>query len=265
MKTAVITGAASGIGRELVIKFLASGFQVAAADMDANGLQSLGEDLASDKLMTHELNVTDAEAFVAFSAAVSKRFGGADVLINNAGITRVGDFLETSPEAFSSVMDVNFMGVVNGSRAFMPLLKASKGVLVNISSLFGLVGIPKQSAYCASKFAVKGFSEALRLEVLKDGVHVATVHPGGVSTSIAKNAVFDAQDMDKAKAVKSMEKNALKLSPVTAAEIIFKGFESRRNRIIVGKDAKLLDRIQRLFPNLYPKIISYTMGKSIGE
>jgi len=265
MKTAVITGAASGIGRELVIKFIASGFQVAAADMDADGLQALAQELATDKLMTRELNVTDAADFERLAGEVDKRFGGADVLINNAGITRVGDFLETSPEAFSSVMDVNFMGVVNGSRAFLPLLKASKGVLVNVSSLFGLVGVPTQSAYCASKFAVKGFSESLRMEVLGDGVHVATVHPGGVSTSIAKNAVFDAQGVDKDKMVRSMEKNALKLSPVTAAEIIFKGYLSRRNRIIVGSDAKFLDRVQRLFPNLYPKILSYTMGSSISK
>jgi len=265
MKTAVITGAASGIGRELVIKFLDSGFQVAAADMDATGLQSLTQELATEKLMTHELNVTDTEAFERFSGEVAGRFGGADVVINNAGITRVGTFLETSPEAFANVMDVNFMGVLNGSRAFLPLLKISKGSLVNISSLFGLVGIPKQSAYCASKFAVKGFSESLRLEVLKDGVHVATVHPGGVSTSIAKNAIFDEQGADKEKAVKTMEQNALKLSPVTAAEIIFKGYESRKNRIIVGKDAKFLDRVQRLFPNLYPKIISYVLGNSLGK
>lgn len=265
MKTAVITGAASGIGRELVIKFIDSGFQVVAADMDAGGLQLLAQELGVDKLMTRELNVTDAEDFERLAGEVSKRFGGADVLINNAGITRVGDFLETSPEAFSSVMSVNFMGVVNGSRAFLPLLKASKGSLVNISSLFGLVGVPKQSAYCASKFAVKGFSESLRMEVATDGVHVATVHPGGVSTSIAKNAVFDEQGVDKDKMVKSMERNALTLSPVTAASIIFKGYQSRRNRIVVGKDAKQLDYIQRLFPNRYPKILGYLLGNSLGK
>jgi short-subunit dehydrogenase len=267
MKTVVITGAASGIGRELVLIYLANQYRVAAVDMNQTGLELLSkcaEDFPDSELIVQCLDITDEQKFHDFAAQLNQQVSSIDIVINNAGLTHLGYFSDTDAKAFNHVLNVNFFGVVNGARAFMPYLKHSKGCLVNVSSLFGLIGVPAQAAYCASKFAVRGFSEALRVEAANDGVQVTVVHPGGVKTNIAKNALYGPQENFSA-VVESIEKNALKLSPEGAAAIIFKGVDARKARIIVGRDAGLIDRIQRFFPVLYPKVIRALGGKPFME
>ncbi|MBC9252390.1 hypothetical protein A9179_19125 [Pseudomonas alcaligenes] len=266
-KNVVITGAGSGIGRELALQLAARGCRLALADRDEQGLAetAIQARLAgAGSLLTQRLDVSDEAQVNAFAAQVQDGLGGVDVLINNAGITRFGDFASTSPEAFRQVLDVNFWGVVYGSRAFLPALRASRGSLVNLSSLFGLIGVAAQTHYCASKFAVRGFSEALRQELKDDGVHVACVHPGGVRTRIASNARFDQEVEDQAALVLKLEQNTLKLPPSEAARIILSGIEQRRERILVGRDAKAVDLLQRLLPTAHSGLVHRLLSKASG-
>ena len=267
-KRVVITGAGSGIGRELALQLAASGSCLALADIDPQGL---GETLAqarllgAGRLLGQPLDVRDEPQVLAFAAQVQADFGGIDVLINNAGITRFGDFASTSADAFRQVLDVNFWGVVYGSRAFLPALRASRGSLVNISSLFGLIGVAGQAHYCASKFAVRGFTEALRQELKADGVHVACVHPGGVRTRIARSALFDQHVGDQAALVERLERKTLKLPAETAARVIIEGISRRRERILIGRDAKLADLLQRLLPCAHSDLLHRVLGRLSGQ
>ncbi|HSC83747.1 MAG TPA: SDR family oxidoreductase [Pseudomonas sp.] len=266
-KKVVITGAGSGIGRELALQLAARGCTLGLADINQQGLDEtlIKARLAgAGALLAQTLDVSDAAQVDAFAEQVQGSFGGLDVLINNAGVTRFGDFASTSPEAFRKVLDVNFWGVVHGSRAFLPALRASRGSLVNISSLFGLIGVPGQAHYCASKFAVRGFTEALRQELRDDGVHVACVHPGGVRTSIASNASFDRVVADQAELVRKLEQNTLKLPAEAAARIIIEGIDRRRERILVGRDAQFIDLLQRLLPSAHGGLIRRLLGKAAG-
>ena len=267
-KNAVITGAGSGIGRELALQLASLGHGLALADIDR---QSLNETLIQARLagagplQGYTLDVSDAAQVDDFAEQVLATFTTVDVLINNAGITRFGDFASTSPEAFRTVLDVNFWGVVHGSRAFLPALRASRGSLVNLSSLFGLIGVAGQAHYCASKFAVRGFTESLRQELKADGVHVACVHPGGVRTRIARSACFDQAVDDPQALVERLEKNTLKLSPTEAARVIIEGILQRRERILVGHDAKFIDLLQRLLPSAHTGLINRLLGRASGQ
>ena len=267
-KCAVITGAGSGIGRELALQLAARGARLALADIDAQGL---GETLNQARLLGagqqlgQTLDVSDEAQVNAFAEQVQRELGGVDVLINNAGVTRFGDFASTSPAAFRQVLDINFWGVVHGSRAFLPALRASRGSLVNISSLFGLIGVAGQAHYCASKFAVRGFTESLRQELKADGVHVACVHPGGVRTRIARSALFDQAVDDPQALVERLERNTLKLPAETAARLILEGIRQRRERILIGNDAKLADLLQRLLPRAHSELIHRLLGKASGQ
>lgn len=267
-KCAVITGAGSGIGRELALQLAARGARLALADIDAQGL---GETLSQARLLGagqqlgQTLDVSDEAQVNAFAEQVQRELGGVDVLINNAGVTRFGDFASTSPAAFRQVLDINFWGVVHGSRAFLPALRASRGSLVNISSLFGLIGVAGQAHYCASKFAVRGFTESLRQELKADGVHVACVHPGGVRTRIARSALFDQAVDDPQALVERLERNTLKLPAETAARLILEGIRQRRERILIGNDAKLADLLQRLLPRAHSELIHRLLGKASGQ
>lgn len=267
-KNVVITGAGSGIGRELALQLAARGNALALADLDP---QSLDETLIQARLvgagplLGQALDVSDEAQVRDFATQVTASFGTVDVLINNAGITRFGDFASTSAEAFRKVLDVNFWGVVHGSRAFLPALRASRGSLVNISSLFGLIGVAGQAHYCASKFAVRGFSEALRQELKADGVHVACVHPGGVRTRIARSASFDQAVDDQEALISRLEKNTLKLPADEAARIIIEGIRLRRERILVGRDAKFVDLLQRLLPCAHTELIHRLLGRASGH
>jgi len=201
--------------------------------------------------------VADAKAIAVYADHVKLAMGNADYVFNVAGIARVGTFDETPLSSFETVMTVNFYGVVRMSKAFLGQLKETCGGLVNISSIFGIIGFPGQAEYCAAKFGVRGFSETLATEMEPHGVSVTSVHPGGVATNIARNAKVDAmpahgkprEEMDA-----EFDKAAI-TSPEEAARIILKGTAKRKRRVIVGKDAKMVQLIQRLFPENYFKIL----------
>ncbi len=256
-KTVVITGAASGMGRELSLQYAELGYSLALADVDESGLNNLKaslEKIGANKVFVSAVDVSNETQMKTFSEQVEEQFSSVNVVINNAGIARMGTFEGASLDAFRSVIDINFWGVVYGSRFFLPALKRTSGSLVNISSLFGLIGVPGQAAYCASKFAVRGFTESLRQEVKDSGVHVACVHPGGIRTNIARSAVFDEEADTREETIEKIESQALVMPASKAAEIIRRGIAARKKRILIGKDAKFLDLIVRLLPVRYQQV-----------
>lgn len=258
-KTIVITGAGSGIGRALALACAKEGAKLALVDVNAENLAAVVEEansVGAPACYSQALDVRDENAVDVFADTVQKQLGSADIIFNNAGIARIGRFEVTQRDDFKSVMDVNFWGPVNVSRAFLEQLKLRQGILVNISSLFGLIGVPRQTAYCASKFAVRGFSESLRQELSGTGVQVCSVHPGGIDTNIAKSAGFDEFQDKREEMLKRMHEKGLVMPPSKAAEIIIKGTKKRKPRILVGNDAKLISAVQRLMPTLYPVVMN---------
>ena len=269
-RVCVITGAASGIGRALAIKLGAAGAALALSDVNEQGLAEtakLAGSENSNRILTDVLDVADADAVSAYAGHVETALGASDYVFNVAGLTRVGRFDETPLDSMEKIMDVNFWGVVRMSKAFLPQLKKTKGGLVNISSIFGMIGYAGQTTYCASKFAVRGFSETLAQEMQADEVRVSCVHPGGVATNIARNAKVDAlpsgvtskEDMDA-----NFDKVAI-TSTLDAAQIILDGTTKGKRRILIGKDAKMVSMVQRIFPVLYPKILAKLNGEPIGS
>jgi len=259
----LITGAGSGIGRALAIELAARGSHVALCDINAIGLQETAA-LAKDagEVSQHILDVSDAGAINALPASISAAHGGLDVLINNAGVAIGGAFEEASLEDFEWLMSVNFWGVVRMSRAFLPLLRASEDArLVNLSSIFGIIAPAGQSAYSASKFAVRGFSMALSQELEGSSVGVTIVHPGGVATNIAREArIPPTADPGKTEHRRREIERMLKMSPQRAALIILKGIERRNTRILVGHDAKAAALMERVAPTGYPKLLAMVTG-----
>lgn len=268
-KVIALTGAGSGIGRALALDLGARGAVLALADKDAAGLAETKALLGNRPASTTVLDVSDADALVAWVDGAAAEFGRLDGIINNAGLTVVAPFAETPRADFDRVMAVNFGGVVEGCRAALPHLKkqaAATGTawLVNISSVFGMMGYPTQSAYNASKYAVRGLTEALHLElgVTDPGICVIRVHPGGVKTNVAVNSKRIAgmpgqrTDMDFAA---EFEK-AAKTTPAQAAAIIIDGMARRQHRVLIGNDAKFIDWMTRLFPVTYFKRIGAFIG-----
>jgi NADP-dependent 3-hydroxy acid dehydrogenase YdfG len=257
-QTAVITGAASGMGRAVALRLAGQGCPVALVDQDEEGL---GETVAAidGPVLHRRLDVRDRQGQLAWAAAV-REWAPAPIglVLNNAGVTVVQGALDASPEDDEWVLDINLGGVVHGVRAFLPILaEQDDGAIVNVSSVFGLAGFPHQTAYCASKFAVRGFTEALRQELRGTGVRAATVHPGGVDTSIVANARYhsDVHDQrDHATAVRDFAAIA-RTTPERAAEIICAGVEAGKARILVGADAVLLDLLVRLAPTRYYDVV----------
>jgi NADP-dependent 3-hydroxy acid dehydrogenase YdfG len=256
----MISGAASGIGRSLAQRLSAAGSPVAIADIDERGLKETEAALSGPVLAT-VLDVGDADAQHAFATAVRDwmpRPLGA--VFNNAGVAVASSVLDAVPEDDEWLRKINFQGVVNGTRAFLPILaEQDSGVIVNTSSVFGLVGIPYQSAYCASKFAVRGFTDALRQELRGTGVDAVTVHPGGITTNIARNARVrkDPEGRGRTHEQMAREFEALTMtSPDKAAEIICRGVERGKSRILVGPDAYLFDALGRLAPTHYYDVLS---------
>jgi NAD(P)-dependent dehydrogenase (short-subunit alcohol dehydrogenase family) len=258
-RTAVVTGAASGIGRAIAGSLARRGCHLALADIDHAGLLRTAESIAGEdgtggvRISLHHLDVSDHSAVAAFPARVSAEHGGADVLVNNAGVGLVGTFLEIAESDFDWLFAINFGGVVRMTRAFLPLLQKSDDArLVNISSLFGLIAPPGQTAYAASKFAVRGFSESLRHELVGTPVGVTVVHPGGVATSIAKNArrPSSAAAGDMTSKRESFD-SLLVMPPEIAGETIVRGIERRKARILVGRDCKGAALVERLTPVTY--------------
>jgi NADP-dependent 3-hydroxy acid dehydrogenase YdfG len=257
-RTAVITGAASGMGRAVALRLAARGCPVALVDHDEDGLQDTAASVAGP-VLHRRLDVRDRQGQLAWAAAV-REWAPTPIglVLNNAGVTVVQGALEASPEDDEWVVDINFGGVVHGVRAFLPILvEQGEGAIVNVSSVFGLVGFPHQTAYCASKFAVRGYTEALRQELRGTGVRAATVHPGGVDTNIVANARYHADvhgERDHATAIKDFATLA-RTTPERAAEIICDGVEAGKARILVGPDARALDLLVRVAPTRYYDVV----------
>src|SRR5271157_6611438 len=220
-KVAVVTGAGSGIGQALAIELGRSGAKVAISDVDMDGLEQTEERVKAigAAVKADRLDVTEREAFIAYADAINEHFGVVNQIYNNAGIAFAGDIEVSQFKDIERVMDVDFWGVVNGTKAFLPHLIASgDGHVINISSVFGLFSVPGQAAYNSAKFAVRGFTEALRQEMVAAGrpVAVTTVHPGGIKTAIARNATV-AEGLDQAELANLFDKRLAKTSPQRAA------------------------------------------------
>ncbi|PPK69798.1 SDR family NAD(P)-dependent oxidoreductase [Actinokineospora auranticolor] len=249
-RVAAVTGAASGIGRALALALHDAGARVAASDVDPAGLAGLPSGVRA-----YELDVADRDAVYAHAARVAEDFGRVDLVVNNAGVALKGTVRQMSDADLRWVMDIDFWGVVHGSRAFLPHLVAARGHLVNVSSVFGLIGVPTQSAYNAAKFAVRGFTEALRQEMRVEGtgVGVTCVHPGGIKTNIARNA-RTSDPAEVADFGRSLDKVAL-TSPRKAALAIMEGVRRDKARVLIGPDARVIDALPRLFGSLYQPLI----------
>jgi NAD(P)-dependent dehydrogenase (short-subunit alcohol dehydrogenase family) len=249
---AVVTGASSGIGRALALNLGARGCALALADINPVGLgetAALVEQTGAAKVTTSVVNVADVAAVARFASEVDTQHGGAQLLINNAGVALGGSFEELALDDFAWLMSINFWGVVYGVKAFLPqLLRQPAAHIVNISSVFGLAGPPGQTAYVSSKFAVRGFTESLRAEMRGTPVVVSCVHPGGVKTNIAVNARTKVTDDARVADEQKRWEKLLRMPPEQAAAIITRGIERNRVRILIGNEAYLLDALARLFP-----------------
>jgi len=264
-KVAVVTGAGSGIGQALAIELGRSGAKVAISDVDTEGLAQTEEQLKAigAPVKADRLDVTERAAFLAYADAVAEHFGKVNQIYNNAGIAFTGDVEVSQFKDIERVMDVDFWGVVNGTKAFLPHLIASgDGHVVNVSSVFGLFSVPGQAAYNSAKFAVRGFTEALRQEMILAGhpVKVTTVHPGGIKTAIARNATA-AEGLDRDELAKTFDKRLAKTTPQRAAEIILDAVRKNKARVLVGPDAKVLDVLVRVTGAGYQRLFSPVMRR----
>jgi NADP-dependent 3-hydroxy acid dehydrogenase YdfG len=256
----MITGAASGIGRSLAQRLSRSGSPVAIADIDQAGLEQTALSLPGQAL-TRVLDVRDAEDQVRFAAEVREWLTAPlAAVFNNAGVAVASSVLDADPGDDEWLRQINFGGVVNGTRAFLPILvEQNEGVVVNTSSVFGLVGMPYQSAYCASKFAVRGFTDSLRQELRGTGVSAVTVHPGGITTNIARNARIRRDPEGRGRTPDEMAADfeaVTMTSPDKAAEVICRGVERGKARILVGPDAYVFDALARVAPTHYYDVMA---------
>jgi short-subunit dehydrogenase len=264
-RTAVITGAGSGIGAALAAALAARGANLALADINEERLNTVADALKSNeiKVTTHKVDVADKDQITTFAKAVETEHGAVNALFNNAGVALGGTFDRVTDDDFEWLMDINFYGVVRMTRAFLPLMKqADAAQLVNISSIFGIIAPAGQTAYSAAKFAVRGFSNALMHELDGTSIGVTTVHPGGVNTQIADDAKKPADVTDaELAAMKKMAKEGLVMPPPEAAEIILRGVERRRPRVLVGRDAHTMAIMERVFPIRYWDFIKKKVSK----
>lgn len=259
-KICVVTGAASGIGRAVTLKLAEAGAVLAISDINDKDLDETAKMAGIDKsnrVLIDKLDVADGDAIAKYADHVKTALGDADYVFNIAGLTRLGTFEETPLSSVEKIMDVNFYGVVRMCKAFLPQVKANKGGFTNISSIFGIIGFAGQAHYCASKFAVRGFSETLAQEMKQYGVSVSSVHPGGVATNVARNAEVDHMDEDADRESFNAQFDEVAITSADkAAEIILKGTAKGKRRIIVGRDARMVQFIQRLFPVAYPTVMA---------
>jgi NADP-dependent 3-hydroxy acid dehydrogenase YdfG len=261
----MITGAASGIGRSLAIRLSRLGSPVAIADIDETGLEKTAASL-SGQVLTRVLDVSNAADQLRFADEVRAWLPAPlAAVFNNAGVAVTSTVLDAVPEDDDWLYNINFHGVVNGTRAFLPILvEQNSGVIVNTSSVFGLVGMPHQSAYCAAKFAVRGFTDSLRQELRGTGVSAVNIHPGGITTNIARNGRMrkDPMGLGRTKEEMAAQFEAITLtSPDKAAEIIHRGVERGKARILVGPDAYLFDALARLAPTRYYSVMAIVQNR----
>jgi NAD(P)-dependent dehydrogenase (short-subunit alcohol dehydrogenase family) len=256
-KIAVITGAASGIGRALAIQLNRDGCELFISDINEGGLSETvsllpRKDIPADSQV---LDVASKEAVHAWAERIAASKGHVDIVINNAGVALLATVEECDYANLEWLMGINFWGVVYGTQAFLPLLRRSQqGHLVNLSSVFGLIAVPTQSAYNAAKFAVRGYTEALRQEMAGTNVHVCCVHPGGIKTNIARVARGGNQTLTPEQRGQEFERLA-KTSPEVAAQKIIAAIEKRKPRLLIGPDAIIISLMCRLFPVSYTRFI----------
>ena len=267
--TVIITGAGSGIGRQLTIQAAAEGAYVIATDINEGGLAETRQQ-ASGQVTTTHLDVSDADAIRAFADETIPTLANQRlILVNNAGVALgSGPFSVTELDEFEWLLNINLWGVVRMTKAFLPfMMTQGTGHIVNLSSVFGLAGVMNQSAYCTAKFGVRGFSDVLRMELLDTNIGVTCVHPGGIKTNIATNARlgksgFVSNAMHRQGTI-SFEK-AAKTTPQEAARQIWNGVRQNKARVLIGADARQIEWLTRLFPTRYVRLMRQQIEKAFG-
>ncbi|MEV4544605.1 SDR family NAD(P)-dependent oxidoreductase [Micromonospora echinaurantiaca] len=269
--TAVVTGAASGIGEALAHGLARRGSDLVLLDRDADRLAAVVAAIRAahpDRQLTSYLvDLADAAATARVAAEIRQRHPVIRLLVNNAGVALGGRFDQVTLDEFNWVIEINFRAVVQLTHALLPALKAEPGAhLVNVSSLFGLIAPPGQAAYAASKFAVRGFTEALRHELVDDGIGVTSVHPGGIRTRIARSArIGSGVSVEEYEAGRERFEKLLSMDPAKAAEIILRGVGRRRGRVLVGWSAKLPDLLARIAPASYGRLFALGPGRAAAD
>ena len=266
---AAVTGAASGIGRALALELAARGCDLALADRDEAGLAEVAAEINRDgqrKVTTHRVDVGEPGQIRDFANAATSAHPKLNIVINNAGVALLGNFNEVEQAQMDWLFNINFWGVVHATRAFLPHLATRPAAhIVNLSSIFGIIAPPGQTAYSAAKFAVRGFSESLRHELKMAGssVRLSVVHPGGVATNIVRNSRTGTGVTDNARRADSIDRfDAMAITqPAAAAQRIIAGIEKNQPRILIGGDARFMDLLQRLLPGSYWSIMAKKLEK----
>jgi short-subunit dehydrogenase len=267
---AAITGAASGIGRALSLELAARGCDLALADRDEAGLRTVAAEIGrahSRKVSVHRVDVGVPAEIEAFAQAASASHPGLNIVVNNAGVALLGQFSEIDQAQMDWLMNINFWGVVHSTRAFLPhLSRKPEAHIVNLSSIFGIIAPPGQTAYAAAKFAVRGFSESLRheLQTAASPVKLSVVHPGGIATNIVRNSRTGAGVTDNERRAQAIERfdTVAKTTPTAAALRIIKGIENNEPRILIGNDARFMDLLQRFRPASYWAVLARRLEKA---
>ena len=268
--TVAVTGAASGIGRALAIELAARGCDLALADRDEGGLQSTAAEIAKAwqrKVTLHRADMGEPEQVAGFAREAVAAHPSLNILINNAGVSLLGLFHEIDQAQMEWLFNINFWGAVHATRGFLPHLAGQPAShIVNVSSIFGIVAPPGQTAYAAAKFAIRGFSEALRheLQMAKSPIRLSVVHPGGIKTNIVRNSRAGTGVTDNERRVQSIERfDAIaQTSAKDAALRIIKGIEKNEPRILIGGDARFMDLLQRFRPATYWNVMAKRIEKA---
>ena len=270
---AAVTGAAGGIGRALACELAARGCDLALADRDEAGLQAVAAEIARShqrKVTVHRVDVGEPTQIEDFAQAALAAHPGLNIVINNAGVALLGQFDEVEQAQMEWLININFWGVVHATRAFLPQLsKQREAHIVNLSSIFGIIAPPGQTAYAAAKFAVRGFSESLRheLQMTNSPIKLSVVHPGGVATNIVRNSRTGTGMTDNARRAQSIERfdAVAKTTPAAAALRIIEGIENNQPRILIGNDARFMDLLQRFRPATYWAVLAKRIARTAEE
>jgi NAD(P)-dependent dehydrogenase (short-subunit alcohol dehydrogenase family) len=275
-KVSVVTGAGSGLGRALAVELARRGRRLAISDIDEEGLSATAESIAAVNGKPHAelLDVSDRFDMRAYASSVAAHYGVVHEIYNNAGVAGGAvPVIDCDYETYEKILAINLWGVINGTKEFLPyLIESGDGRVVNISSLNGLMAQASMSGYCTSKFAVRGFTESLRAEMLAADfpVKVTVVHPGGIATNIATSALTEAEQEGREiteaqrQRAEAYNKKLLKMSPDRAARAIVDGVEANKNRILIGKDAKGVDLLVRLLPRAHPRFVRWWEERTFG-